>query len=39
MTTGMLAASIGLFGLSRLHADSSYNAMWPFRSWSGRAWR
>jgi EmrB/QacA subfamily drug resistance transporter len=31
MTTGMLAASIGLFGLSRLHADSSYNAMWPFQ--------
>jgi EmrB/QacA subfamily drug resistance transporter len=31
MTTGMLAASIGLFGLSRLHADSSYTAMWPYQ--------
>jgi EmrB/QacA subfamily drug resistance transporter len=29
MTFGMLLASAGLFGLSRLHVDSSYNMIWP----------
>jgi EmrB/QacA subfamily drug resistance transporter len=31
MTFGMIIASIGLFALSRLHVDSSYNAIWPFQ--------
>ena len=31
MTVGMFAASIGLFGLSFVSVDSSYNAIWPFQ--------
>jgi EmrB/QacA subfamily drug resistance transporter len=35
MTVGMLLASVGLFGLSRLHVDSSYNMIWPFQIMMG----
>jgi EmrB/QacA subfamily drug resistance transporter len=35
MTIGMLSASIGLFGLSRVHVHSSYNAIWPFQIMMG----
>jgi len=31
MTVGMFSASIGLFGLSFVSVDSSYNAIWPFQ--------
>jgi EmrB/QacA subfamily drug resistance transporter len=31
MTVGMFSASIGLFGLSFVRVDSSYNAIWPFQ--------
>src|SRR5205823_755246 len=31
MTVGMLLASIGLFGLSFVRVDSSYNLIWPFQ--------
>jgi EmrB/QacA subfamily drug resistance transporter len=31
MTVGMFSASIGLFGLSFVSIDSSYNAIWPFQ--------
>jgi Na+/melibiose symporter-like transporter len=31
MTAGMLLASGGLFGLTFLSVDSSYNAIWPFQ--------
>ena len=31
MTLGMLMASVGLFALSRLGVDSSYNDIWPFQ--------
>ena len=31
MTAGMLMAAVGLFGLSRLQVDSSYNMIWPFQ--------
>jgi EmrB/QacA subfamily drug resistance transporter len=31
MTAGMLMASIGLLGLSRLEVSSSFNAIWPFQ--------
>ena len=30
MTIGMLLATVGLFGLSRMGLDTSYNAIWPF---------
>ncbi len=35
MTVGMFAASIGLFGLSFVSVDSSYNAIWPFQMLMG----
>jgi EmrB/QacA subfamily drug resistance transporter len=35
MTVGMLSASVGLLGLSRVHVDSSYNAIWPFQIMMG----
>jgi EmrB/QacA subfamily drug resistance transporter len=35
MTTGMLLASGGLFGLTFLSVDSSYNAIWPFQVMMG----
>ncbi len=31
MTLGMLMASVGLFALSRLGVNSSYNEIWPFQ--------
>ena len=31
MTLGMLMASVGLFALSRLGVNSSYNDIWPFQ--------
>ena len=35
MTVGMLSASVGLLGLSRVHVHSSYNAIWPFQIMMG----
>jgi EmrB/QacA subfamily drug resistance transporter len=35
MTVGMAFASVGLFGLSFVDVDSSYNAIWPFQMLMG----
>jgi MFS family permease len=35
MTVGMLMASVGLFGLSFVKVDSSYNLIWPFQMLMG----
>ncbi|MGN6380134.1 MAG: MFS transporter [Gaiellales bacterium] len=35
MTVGMLLASAGLFGLSRVGVDTAYSAIWPFQVMMG----
>jgi EmrB/QacA subfamily drug resistance transporter len=35
MTVGMAFASVGLFGLSFIDVDSSYNTIWPFQMLMG----